>query len=441
MTLRPWTLLLLGFLILPLSSAHAQTAEVDIETFFGGAVTGRYVNLPADSELILMDFYGNRQVPGSPVRKIKKGGSGEFTFTIEPSWNGGAGSMYWVKAVPKGNTSMTLARSENFQGWAKLHTQPTCSISASSYHVGRGEQFTLSWKGKKASWARYDGKDVPIRSSERLVETTPGWYQYTVTFQGERYQEICFAYVRVSNEVVQSTETGKKARPSGSFSNSSLTAYDQQPLISGVARGVSTVGFSIDNGDKVYGSGTIPVVNGQWQHRVSTSLPNGTYKITLSYYDESRHKNVKLAKETLAVRVYSKAKEVANSPVIIGVHDSPTGTVTVRLKGNARTLPQPLVLSAYESVTWIIENPDNLPITNIIVTGPEEQTVEVTPNKGVRYFFKSTGAGEYSYAYQTGKQQEALLAWLRKMFGYTNSGNFVGEKSTDYVEVYMGIKG
>ncbi len=54
---------------------------------------------------------------------------------------------------------------------------------------------------------------------------------------------------------------------------------EKNPLITGVASGVNEVTVSIASlsGDKVYGSGLIPVVNGQWSHRVTTDLTDGSY--------------------------------------------------------------------------------------------------------------------------------------------------------------------
>ncbi len=61
----------------------------------------------------------------------------------------------------------------------------------------------------------------------------------------------------------------------------------ENPIISGQANGYSTVGFSIGNGDKVYGSGDIAVVNGYWSHKVATDLEDGKYQVDL-YVDTSR---------------------------------------------------------------------------------------------------------------------------------------------------------
>jgi uncharacterized protein YraI len=54
---------------------------------------------------------------------------------------------------------------------------------------------------------------------------------------------------------------------------------EKNPLITGLANGVTEVGVSVTgpSGDKVYGSGPIPVVNGQWSHRVTTDFEDGSY--------------------------------------------------------------------------------------------------------------------------------------------------------------------
>ncbi|OHA18393.1 MAG: hypothetical protein A3H57_04485 [Candidatus Taylorbacteria bacterium RIFCSPLOWO2_02_FULL_43_11] len=59
------------------------------------------------------------------------------------------------------------------------------------------------------------------------------------------------------------------------------------PYIIGTAVGVSQIGISISgsSGDKVYGSGMIPVVNGKWSVTVSPALDYGQYKVRV--YDEN----------------------------------------------------------------------------------------------------------------------------------------------------------
>ncbi|HEX5774989.1 MAG TPA: peptidoglycan-binding domain-containing protein [Candidatus Paceibacterota bacterium] len=80
---------------------------------------------------------------------------------------------------------------------------------------------------------------------------------------------------------------------SGTITDGTFTTAT--PTITGTASGTPTVGFSIDNGDKVYGSGSFAVVDGKWSHKVTTILANGTYTVRL-YAD-----NVELDQTTITI--------------------------------------------------------------------------------------------------------------------------------------------
>lgn len=55
----------------------------------------------------------------------------------------------------------------------------------------------------------------------------------------------------------------------------------ENPTISGTAAGTKIVGFAISNGDKVYGSGNVAVVNGKWSHKVKKDLEDGEYEVVV----------------------------------------------------------------------------------------------------------------------------------------------------------------
>jgi len=68
--------------------------------------------------------------------------------------------------------------------------------------------------------------------------------------------------------------------PSATINQSSLQALPNNPTISGTATGVTSVGISLSqNGGKVYGSGSIPVSNGTWSHRIGGEWPSGSYTV------------------------------------------------------------------------------------------------------------------------------------------------------------------
>jgi hypothetical protein len=60
------------------------------------------------------------------------------------------------------------------------------------------------------------------------------------------------------------------------------------PTITGVAQpGVTSVGFSIGQGDLIYGSGPINVQNNRWSHTIAEDLRSGKYTISL-YVNNSK---------------------------------------------------------------------------------------------------------------------------------------------------------
>ena len=66
----------------------------------------------------------------------------------------------------------------------------------------------------------------------------------------------------------------------------------------GIASGVDQVGLSIANesGDKVYGSGLIPVINSNWSVTVTPALSYGSY--TFYIYDAN---NNELTNKTISI--------------------------------------------------------------------------------------------------------------------------------------------
>ena len=72
------------------------------------------------------------------------------------------------------------------------------------------------------------------------------------------------------------------AEPSIPSVTISSVSNSENPTVRGFAYNTNTVGFSVDQGDKVYGSGQITVVNNVWSHKISTDLENGEYNLTVT---------------------------------------------------------------------------------------------------------------------------------------------------------------
>jgi|GEM_PF-5587863 len=233
----------------------------------------------------------------------------------------------------------------------------------------------------------------------------------------------------------------------GSFTAKTLTAKKENPTIKGTASGTKTVGFSISNGDKVYGSGDIKVKrNGKWSHKVSEDLRSGTYDITL-YAN-----NVELAKDKL--RVTSKNDEFASKQaIVVGVYEGyypngrgfrqhTEGTVTVNLKPWSDGLARPLVLTSYEATNWVINNPDNVKISKIITVGYYNQRVtgalDDVPMEHYSYVKNKTYYNAYEWG---GEGFSKLVEWVEKVLDDGNVGAFYGKYSAPSFDVTFSEKG
>jgi hypothetical protein len=95
-----------------------------------------------------------------------------------------------------------------------------------------------------------------------------------------------------TNQITVEVVTNTGADLTAAITGVSQTAT---PKVIGVAAtGVGSVGFAIaaQSGDKVYGSGNIPVVNNKWTHTVRTSLRDGSYELVLYVNNQEVDRNL-----------------------------------------------------------------------------------------------------------------------------------------------------
>ena len=83
----------------------------------------------------------------------------------------------------------------------------------------------------------------------------------------------------------------------------SAISDSKNPVVTGTAEGTEYIGFSVDNGDKVYGSGDILVQDGKWSHTISTDLSAGDYRLVLYI------KNIDVDQKTFSVSEVTLEKE------------------------------------------------------------------------------------------------------------------------------------
>ncbi len=437
--------------LIPSAVIKAQTVvygtpEVQIETVVQGKVTGRYANIPVGSEIMLVDFYSGAFVSSERVRSV---GNGTFSFSVSKRWNGGAGGLIYVKAFSSIYPYQMLTQSKQFQMWGGAARKPSCVLTSSAYRVAGGEPFKLSWKSTGAQFVFWEGKENSKKGSETKIETVPGVHQYVATAQGDTTQALCFAFVTVltPEEAALLPETqkgGGTTKPKGSFSDSALTVYNDYSAISGVATGVNSVALTIGKNGKNYKSPNIPIVNGIWTHTVPIVLINGAYPLTLYGESTVTGKRMQLKRAKLAVNVYRPEQEAAQSPVVVNLNGTSYDageTVTVRLRGSTKSLPQPLVLAASRSVDWIIENPDNVPITKIIVIEYAGKQKVQAPADVLVQHVRYNPNNDDGYAASKGMRFDDLIDVLHRKFDYFRSGVEYNDEPIDFIELYVGVKG
>ena len=172
-----------------------------------------------------------------------------------------------------------------------ISSNPSCTISADPASAVLGNKVKVSWTSENAvklQWAKAtSGKDnlkVPsgkpkLAGSKSLKMNVLGNPSLTMKATGsDKSTATCKLTIPVS------TTAGSAA-----FDNTVFTqAHTSRPTISGTANGVSKVGVVLTkDGDKSYGSGLIPVVNGHWSVTVSSALKSGKYFVYV--YDEDQN--------------------------------------------------------------------------------------------------------------------------------------------------------
>lgn len=156
----------------------------------------------------------------------------------------------------------------------------TCTIKTSRKVVEAGEPFTIKWKTRNV-------KD-PI-----LVEDIKAGGEMPVGTKGTRkYREN---YVYLAHFSLYSSTSGTSAKNPLCTVEVNIVANKKalvqfepatygtpNPTLLGSATKVSSFGISVDNGDKVYGSGPDAISvnsNGRWAHTITTALANGSYNV------------------------------------------------------------------------------------------------------------------------------------------------------------------
>jgi hypothetical protein len=171
-------------------------------------------------------------------------------------------------------------------------SNPTITGSASGLSGDR-KQIYLSVFDSTGAAATYNSTRASVvtdgRWSVNLSYIAPGTYTVKV------YDYWTNATLTSGTLVVQGAAN---AYASIDPSSLSITACKDlsTPTITGSAKNTSVVGVTLSNGDKVFGSGLITVVNGHWSTTVTPAIPTGSYKVIV--YDGN---NNYLTSDTLSL--------------------------------------------------------------------------------------------------------------------------------------------
>ncbi len=295
----------------------AGTMSVSVRSVTGANVSIAYENLPSGYMSILWQgSAGFEEVTQSPYSS----GSGTLVIEMPPSAPSGS---YIARAYRQG-TGTVLEQSSLF-GYSGSTTSAAFSYSLLNKSADPGE-----------SWV--EGADMkyfvlkihnPSSATKNLTFPTNCWWTYRIydrntgrvvfnladeqecmrvgssaatTFAlkpGEsktlEFDHLNSLYrLSPGSYVMRIDVNSRPSAPSAASFNFGITAGVSQsvtiaektyasttPFIEGTSSGVTSFGISVDNGEKVYGSGNSAIVpqNGSWRHRISAPLANGWYNV------------------------------------------------------------------------------------------------------------------------------------------------------------------
>lgn len=175
---------------------------------------------------------------------------------------------------------------------------PAVFFSASNVRILAGQSSVLSWTSSGANKCFLQGNGtegyVDLKGSRSVTPTKTTTYRLICSNDPGTGKDGPATEKNV-------TITVDALSTAGTIDARSLIATTAYPVLTGTAKNVSTVGISIDNGEKVFGSGDISVVNGTWSVKVTSALASGKYNVNLSTYNSTYRRSDTLATGTLVV--------------------------------------------------------------------------------------------------------------------------------------------
>lgn len=178
--------------------------------------------------------------------------------------------------------------------------------------VQKGDEVTIAWEGKNATDAVDGDKDeIDLEDSITVSPDEDITYEYRFTNKSRK------ADCAVSLKVVDV-----------SFDEDTLETDNNKPTISGEAEGTKTVRLEImnDDGKRVFKSKNVRVKRGEWDARVTKSLKDGAYDVTL--FGEKG----------------AEIDAIATSTLVVGEGSSSAGTASSKMGGTLSVSALPLLM-------------------------------------------------------------------------------------------------
>ncbi len=170
--------------------------------------------------------------------------------------------------------------------WTQTSAGSVVAAGDSEVMLNKGEDITMYWLSANATAAQDSrGDSIPVSGKTVKSPTKKTTYTYTFT-KGSREIECSVVVHPVDVSVTKST----------------LTTLSTKPTISGTAKYTNTVSFELFKAGvkkPVYESETIKVVDGDWKHKVTETLPKGSYSLVLYGTDGLKLNTV--SKQTLTI--------------------------------------------------------------------------------------------------------------------------------------------
>lgn len=197
---------------------------------------------------------------------------------------------------------------------------------------------------KNDQWFKWIWKDVPAGTNSTTWRPADAGVTNTDASAGAVYK------IYITGQKADGTGyVDDKSNAPFSFAQSQAvtgmvnggTFSTNKPTITGTANNTDKVGISIDNGDKVYGSGSTITVGsgGNWSHTLTEALANGTYNVQLYSKDSKLLGSAKITIQTGAAPVLGTYRGYMSGNIFIETRNISEVDALTNCKKNANDNP------------------------------------------------------------------------------------------------------